>query len=311
MKRILFFFIFSLVVITTGNINAQPTIIKLWPDGIPGSKTDASYVEKITTTDGGITRCDRVTDPDLSVFLPAPEKANGTAVLVCPGGGYITVVVDREGSTIAKWLNENGIAAFVLKYRLPSDLIMTDKSIGPLQDAQEAMRIIRRNAVKWNINPQRIGVIGFSAGGHLASTISTHYNENVYPVKDNASARPDFSLLIYPVISFDTTITHMGSRTNLVGKNPSAEQEKRFSNELQITKETPPAFLVHSSDDKTVPVQNSLRYYSALQKAGIPAEMHIFLKGGHGYGLSVGKGTQASWPQLCINWLKEMDLLVK
>ncbi len=183
---------------------AQTLTLKLWPDGIPGSKTDPSYVEKITTTDGRITRCEKVVTPDLTVFLPAPEKANGTAVLICPGGGYGVLAFDHEGNAIAKWLNDNGIAGIILKYRLPSDQIMIDKSIGPLQDAQEAMRVIRRNAVSWKINPDRVGVIGFSAGGHLASTLSTHYAEKVYDVKDNTSARPNFSLLIYPVVSFDT-----------------------------------------------------------------------------------------------------------
>jgi len=288
---------------------SQTLTIKLWPDGIPGSKTDASYIEKITTTDGRITRCEKVVTPDLTVFLPAPEKANGAAVLICPGGGYGALAFDHEGNAIAKWLNDNGIAGIILKYRLPSDQIMIDKAIGPLQDAQEAMRVIRRNAVSWKINPNKVGVIGFSAGGHLASTLSTHFAEKVYDVKDNTSARPDFSLLIYPVISFDTTITHMGSRNNLIGLKPGEEQVKRFSNELQITAETPPAFLVHSSDDNAVPVMNSIGYYKGLQKNKIPVELHIFQKGGHGYGLSPNGGTESSWPGLCIKWLKAMGLI--
>ena len=174
------------------NSNAQTLTLKLWPDGIPGSKTDASYIEKITTTDGRITRCEKVVTPDLTVFLPAPEKANGAAVLICPGGGYGVLAFDHEGNAIARWLNDNGIAGIILKYRLPSDQIMIDKSIGPLQDAQEAMRVIRRNASDWKIDPKKVGVIGFSAGGHLASTISTHYAEKVYAVKDNISAQSRF-----------------------------------------------------------------------------------------------------------------------
>jgi len=291
------------------NSTAQTLTLKLWPDGIPGSKTDASYVEKITTTDGRITRCEKVVTPDLTIFLPAPEKANGAAVLICPGGGYGVLAFDHEGNAIAKWLNDNGIAGIILKYRLPSDQIMIDKSIGPLQDAQEAIRIIRRNAVSWKINPDKIGVIGFSAGGHLASTLSTHYAEKVYDVKDNTSARPDFSLLIYPVVSFDTAITHRGSRNNLIGLKPGEEQVRRFSNELQITASTPPAFLVHSADDKAVPVMNSIGYFKGLQKNNIPAELHIFQKGGHGYGLSPNGGTESSWPDLCIKWLKAMGLI--
>ena len=287
---------------------SQTLTIKLWPDGIPGSITDPSYVEKITTVDGRITRCERVVNPDLSVFLPAPDKANGAAVLICPGGGYGALAFDHEGNAIAKWLNDNGIAGIILKYRLPSDQIMKDKSTGPLQDAQEAMRVIRRNASDWKIDPGKVGVIGFSAGGHLASTLSTHYAEKVYEVKDNSSARPDFSLLIYPVVSFDTTITHSGSRNNLIGIKPDARLVERFSNELQITNETPPAFLVHSADDKAVPVMNSIGYFKGLQKNNIPAELHVFQKGGHGYGLAIDRGTESSWPDLCIRWLKQIGI---
>jgi len=304
--KILFALLFLLNVLI---VRSQTQTLKLWPEGIPGSKTDPSYVENITTADGRITRCEKVVTPDLTVFLPAAEKANGAAVLICPGGGYGVLAFDHEGNAIAKWLNDNGIAGIILKYRLPSDQIMTDKSIGPLQDAQEAMRVIRRNAAVWKINPGKIGVIGFSAGGHLASTLSTHYAGKVYEVKDNTSARPDFSLLIYPVVSFDTAITHVGSRNNLIGTNPDEAKVSHFSNELQITADTPPAFLVHSADDPAVPVMNSIAYFKGLQKNRIPVEMHIFQKGGHGYGLSPNGGTESSWPDLCIKWLKAMGLI--
>jgi len=290
-------------------VRSQTVTLKLWPEGIPGSKTDPSYVEKITITEGKTIRCEKVVTPDLTVFLPAPEKSNGAAVMICPGGGYGALAFDHEGNAIAKWLNDNGIAGIILKYRLPSDLIMKDKSIGPLQDAQEAMRVIRRHAEEWKIDPKKVGVIGFSAGGHLASTISTHYAEKVYDVKDNTSARPDFSLLIYPVVSMDTLVTHRGSRNNLLGLKPGDDLVRRFSNELQITADTPPAFLVHSSDDDAVPVMNSIGYYKGLQKNKIPAELHIFQKGGHGYGLAIGRGTESSWPDLCIKWLKAMGLI--
>jgi acetyl esterase/lipase len=302
LSSILFILCFSILTI---NSNAQTQIIKVWPDGIPGSVQDQSYAEKETMTNGIPSRYEKVTDPTLTVFLPSEDKATGTAVLICPGGGYGVLAFDHEGYQIARWLNDNGIAGIILKYRLPSDLIMKNKSTGPLQDAQEGMRIIRRNAALWKIDPEKIGVIGFSAGGHLASSLSTHYSEAVYDSKDEVSARPDFSLLIYPVITFDASFTHMGSRNNLIGKEPSEESIKHFSNELQINEKTPPAFLVHSADDKTVPVKNSMAYFDALNKFGIPAEMHIYQKGGHGYGLSVGKGTQASWPGLCIKWMKE------
>jgi len=294
----------------TGSVSmpAGPMTMKLWPDGIPGSINDPSYAENITTTEGRVTRCEKVVTPDLTVYLPEPEKSNGTAVLICPGGGYGVLSFDHEGHAIARWLNENGIAGVILKYRLPSDRIMKDKSIGPLQDAQEAMRTIRRNAAEWSIDPDKIGVIGFSAGGHLASTISTHYAEKVYNVNDNISARPDFSLLIYPVISFDTTITHRGTMNNLIGLKPDPKQVIRFSNELQIDSKTPPAFLVHSADDKAVPVMNSIRYFEGLEKNNIPTELHIFQNGGHGYGLALKGGTESSWPSLCLKWLKAMGL---
>ena len=295
--------------IMTFNSFAQPFTLKLWPDGIPGSKTDPGYVEKITREDGRITRCEKVTNPDLTIFLPPAGSANGAAVLICPGGGYGALAFDHEGNAIARWLNENGVAGIILKYRLPSDRIMENKSIGPLQDAQEAMRIIRRNAAKWKIDPGRIGVIGFSAGGHLASTLSTHYAEVVYKIIDNTSARPDFSLLIYPVVSFDTTITHRGTRNNLIGLRPDDASVRHFSNELQINSDTPPAFLVHSADDNAVPVMNSIGYFRGLQKNKIATELHIFQKGGHGYGLSPNGGTESSWPELCVKWMKAMGLL--
>ena len=297
--------IFSILILTVLLINAngQNSVIKVWPAGIPGSLKNETYTEKATVTNDVISLYAKVTDPSITVFLPPAEKATGTAVLICPGGGYGVLAFDHEGFAIARWLNENGIAGIILKYRLPSDLIMKDKSVGPLQDAQEAIRIIRRNAAEWKIDPKRVGVIGFSAGGHLASTLSTHYAEKVYEVKDTLSARPDFSLLIYPVITFDASFTHMGSRNNLIGNTPSEDAIRHFSNELQINDKTPPAFLVHSGDDKAVPVKNSIVYFEGLVKNNIKAEMHIFEKGGHGYGLSVGKGTQSSWPELCIKWM--------
>ena len=303
----------SMVTILTGlltiNLLAQPKVLKLWPDGIPGSKNDPSYVENIITTDGRVTRANNVVTPDLTVCLPDPATANGAAVLICPGGGYGTLAFDHEGNAIARWLNDNGIAGIILKYRLPSARIMVDKSTGPLQDAQEAMRVIRRNAASWKIDPGKVGVIGFSAGGHLASTISTHYADKVYEVKDNISARPDFSLLIYPVITMDTVFTHRGTRNNLIGPDPTEKNVFRFSNEKQVNAETPPAFLVHSSDDNAVPVLNSISYYEALVRNKVVAELHIFQKGGHGYGLAPKGGTESSWPDLCLKWLKQTGMI--
>ena len=304
MKTRILLIAFLIFTVLTFKATAQVSSLTLWPDGIPGFIVNDSYVEKATVTNGINTRFEKVTSPALFPYLPPKESATGTAVLICPGGGYGGLAFNHEGHAVAQWLNENGIAGIILKYRLPSDLIMKDKSVGPLQDAQEAIRIIRRNASKWNIDPNKIGVIGFSAGGHLASTLSTHYSEKVYEPKDTVSAKPNFSLLIYPVITMDSSFTHMGSRRNLIGTRPSAEDIKRFSNELQVNEKTPPAFMVHSADDKAVPIKNSIVYYEQLVKYGIPSELHIFQKGGHGYGLAGGKDTQSSWPDLCIKWLK-------
>jgi len=299
-------FLYALIIFSFMNheSNGQVISMNLWPDGIPGFILNNAYQEKATIIDGLNSRYEKVTSPAIFPYLPAKESATGTAVLICPGGGYAALAFNHEGHAIAKWLNDNGIAGIVLKYRLPSDLIMKDKSVGPLQDAQEAIRTIRRNAKNWNIDPNKVGVIGFSAGGHLASTLSTHYAEKVYELKDTTGARPDFSILIYPVITMDSSFTHAGSRRNLIGIKPTEENIKKFSNELQINEKTPPAFLVHSADDETVPVKNSMVYYEALLKSGIPSELHIFQKGGHGYGMAGGKDTQSSWPDLCIKWLK-------
>jgi acetyl esterase/lipase len=295
----LIIFLFGLLFV---NNNAQEKIIKIWPDKIPGAIANASYkVERDSNESWSWMK--KVSDPTLDYYPVKKEKSNGTAVIVCPGGAYSVLAIGHEGSQIAHWLNSIGVSAFVLKYRLPSDEIMTDKTIGPLQDGQEAVRIVRRHAKGWNIDPNKIGIIGFSAGGHFASSVSTHFNEKVYESMDSISARPDFSILIYPVISMDSSITHMGSRENLLGKNPSSELVKRFSSEQQVTKNTPPAFLVHSLDDEAVPVLNSINYLTALKKNSVPGELHIYQKGGHGYGLGRDKSTESSWPESCAKWL--------
>lgn len=280
---------------------AQSLNIKIWSEKIPGAVKEAGYWPIPSEEERCITK---ISNPEMEVFLPSKEKANGTAVLIFPGGGYGVVCIHHEGYDLAKWFAERGVAGIVLKYRLPSDEIMKDKSIGSLQDAQEAMRLVRRNAQKWNIQTDKIGVMGFSAGGHLASTLSTHFNEQVYESKDKISARPDFSILIYPVISFDTAITHMGSRTNLIGQNPDAQKVRHFSNELQVNEQTPQAFLVHSADDESVPVQNSIRYFEALQKNKVQAELHIYERGGHGYGMAIDGGSESAWPEACLKWMK-------
>ena len=284
--------------------------IPLW-DKIPGEIQSKEYVEKTEYDKSNVLSGVRyVTQPTLTVYLADPKKSNGTAVIICPGGGYVMLAINKEGYKVAEWLNSLGINAFVLKNRLPSDLIMKDKNIGPLQDAQEAVRLLRRNAQKWNLNPNKIGIMGFSAGGHLASTLSTHYNDKVYDVTDNSSAKPDFSILIYPVISMETGITHEGSKINLLGKNAAPELINNYSNEKQVTSETPKTFLVHASDDKAVPVENSLNYYLALKNQKVPVEMHVYQNGGHGFGLGT-KGTNLFWPTACEKWLVANNYTLK
>lgn len=297
--------IFMLMVF--GELFSQSKVIQLW-DKVPGAIANVDYKETVDA-ENNWTKMRFITNPRLDMY-PAPAgKATGTAVIICPGGAYWGLAVKHEGKEVADWLNELGITAFVLKYRLPDDAIMVDKSIAPLQDGQQAIRIVRSHAKEWGINPDKIGIMGFSAGGHFAATLSTHFKEKVYESADTTSARPDFSLLIYPVISMDETITHAGSRYNLLGDNPSAEQIKRFSNELQVTSNTPPAFLVHSMDDAAVPVQNSLNYAMALQKQKIPCELHVYQSGGHGYGLAKLGGTESAWREACTKWLKSNRFL--
>jgi acetyl esterase/lipase len=242
-------------------------MLPLYPDSIPGSTVKLSKEE----------------EPTLTLYLPIKEKAIGTAVLVIPGGAYGFLAFEEEGIAIGKAFAEKGIAAFVLKYRLPKKETMRDKSYGPLMDAQQAMKVIRSNAVNWNVNPAKVGVIGYSAGGHLASTLGTHFSKSYIPNKDKIGFRPDFMILVYPVISMNDQLTHMGSKINLLGMEPSKEKVDLFSNELQVTKETPPTYLTHCGDDSIVDVNNSIVFYQALQKNGIDAELHLFPKGNHGF----------------------------
>ncbi|MDQ6471699.1 prolyl oligopeptidase family serine peptidase [Flavobacterium sp. LHD-80] len=288
---------------------SQKKEIPLW-DKIPDEIVSKDYSE-IVENKGDLTEGVRkVTLPTLTVYLADPEKSNETSVIICPGGGYGMLAINKEGFKVAEWFNTLGINAFVLKYRLPSDLIMKNKTVAPLQDAQEAVRLVRRNAIKWKLNPNKIGIMGFSAGGHLASTLSTHYNDKVYTATDTTSAKPNFSILIYPVISMQEGITHQGSKDNLLGKNANSELVDKYSNEKQITAATPKTFLVHATDDKAVPVENSINYYLALKKEKVLAEMHLYENGGHGFGLGV-KGTNASWPKACEKWLVANNYTLK
>jgi acetyl esterase/lipase len=259
--------------IASAQTPAPPPTELLWRDGAPGA---------VGTEDED--------KPTLTIYLPK-VNAIPTGVVVCPGGGYRKLAMDHEGDQIARWLNSLGIAAFVLKYRL-----------GPryhhpamIDDAHQAMRIVRSRAVEFGIAPDRIGIFGFSAGGHLAATASTHFT---------AETRPDFAILAYPVISFTTKYVHKGSLEYLLGKNPDPQLMASLSNETQVTKDTPPTFLVHANDDTGVPPENSILYYMALRNAGVPAELHIYARGGHGFGLGSTDAALSTWPSRLADWLR-------
>lgn len=245
-----------------------------------------------------------VSRPTLTVFKPAAGTASGTAVIVCPGGGYVHLAMTHEGTDVCKWLNNLGITAFLLKYRLPSDETMVDKTIGPLQDAQRAIQLVREHAQEWGVNGGAVGIMGFSAGGHLASTAGTHFDRPLIANASDVSLRPDFMVLLYPVISFADSIGHRGSRDALLGKQPSPGQIRYYSNELQVTDRTPPCFLVQAEDDRTVKVVNSLYFYEALLKHHVSAEMHIYPKGGHGFGMHNTTSGGDQWPDRLAEWLK-------
>ena len=291
-------------VLLCGSSYAQLTI-PLY-DKIPNSIPTVNNETSATTN--GILRIKDVSVPTITMYKaghPSPRKA---AVIICPGGGYGILAASHEGSDVARVFNSWGITAFVLKYRLPDDSIMINKETGPLQDAQRALQLVRQNAKQWDIDPARIGIMGFSAGGHLAATASTHFNKPVIDNPGNISLRPDFSLLIYPVISFTDSLTHMGSRNNLIGKDASPEKIKEYSNELLVNEQTPPAFLVHAIDDGGVKKGNSVQYYEALQRNKVPAEIHLYPQGGHGFGMN-NKTTSDSWMERLKSWFKANQYL--
>ena len=288
------------------NTFAQYDIIPLWNGDIPNSQKSDEQ-ELVESTDSK--RIYTVQTPTLEVYLPTKRNATGQAVIICPGGGYHYLTYDFEGTDIAKWFNSKGITAFVLKYRLPGSKSIKVSYQAPLQDAQRAIRIVRSQAKKWHVNPNKIGVIGFSAGGHLASTLGTQFDKpNTFKETaiDTISARPDFMALIYPVVTMKMDYTHKGSRTNLLGDNPSEDLVNKYSNELQVTKNTPPTFIVHAEDDNSVPVENSLQLYKALKDKGIKTEMHLYPYGGHGFGSALGKGRLEKWPDRLYDWLQSL-----
>jgi acetyl esterase/lipase len=304
-KNRLYFKLLFIILLVNSHCYAQKQTIPIW-NNIPGEIKNSTYIENGVYKDSVLQKKYTITNPTITVYKP--KEPNGTSILIFPGGGYGYLSMEKEGRKIAEWLNSIHITAFVVKYRLPSDLIMEDKTIGPLQDAQQAIKVVRKNAKEWKLDENKIGIIGFSAGGHIASTLATKFDEKTYTAIDTISARPDFVLLIYPVISMKAEITHSGSKTNLLGNNPSELLIKKFSNEDNVTIKTPPTFIVHASDDKSVSVMNSINYYLALKEKKIDAELHIYEKGGHGFGLDT-KETSQFWTTDCANWLKKHNFL--
>lgn len=287
-------------------IYGQEYTLPLYTGDIPNSKVTGAS-EKTENAD--IILISNVQTPDIAVFLPSKRFATGQAVIICPGGGYWVLAYDLEGTDIAKYLNSIGVAAIVLKYRLPTYGNCIEPHKAPLMDAQRAMRLVRQNAVKWNIKPNKIGIMGFSAGGHLAATLGTHFDYGNKTAKDSIekqSCRPDFMILMYPVISFIDSLSHVGSNEALLGKNPDKELLRYYSNELQVRDDTPPAFFAQADNDSGVPVENALLMYKALRKKKISAEMHIISEGEHGFGLGLNNEHVASWTynlKLWLNWL--------
>jgi acetyl esterase/lipase len=279
-----------------GRVRAAEPVIPLWPEGVPGLRADAS-AEK--STDG---RVGNIHQPTLTYYAAAAGKATGAAVIVCPGGGYGWLSIDKEGVEPAKWFNSLGVAAFVLRYRLAEY-----GHPAPLRDVLRAVRLVRSRAAEFGVKPDAIGVMGFSAGGHLAACAGTLYDapegRTGVPL-DVVSARPDFLLLIYPVITMKEPYTHAGSRRNLLGPSPAPELVDHLSTELQVTKNTPPAFLLTTFEDRTVPAENSVAFFEAMHHAGVPAELHAYEKGPHGIGLRPGFGPTSDWPKLCEQWLR-------
>lgn len=276
-------------------------MIPLYDQEIPNSRVVVNE-EYSRIEPGNILIVSKVSRPSLTIFLAPKAKATGAAVIICPGGGYTNLAMGYEGTEVAQRFNESGISAFVLKYRIPNDETMIHKEIGPLQDAQRALLLVRSRAAEWGIDSKRIGIMGFSAGGHLAATAGTHFQRNYIDNPLRVSLRPDFMLLIYPVISFKSPIAHMGSAHNLLGPKPTKEQIDEFSNEMQVTDLTPPAFLVHAKDDNVVPYANSLVFAGALKNHHIPAKIFLYEQGGHGFGMTNNTSSKR-WMDLCIEWI--------
>ena len=292
-----------LCVFRIASVCAQEYLFLLYPDTVPNSKP-TSITEKIER--GEYSKITNVSSPGIAVYLPTRRFATGQAVVICPGGGYVQLSMDLECTDIARYFNSIGVAAAVLKYRLPSMESNIRPHLAPLMDAKRAVRLVRFNAQKWNIDPRKIGIMGFSAGGHLASTLGTHFDYGNHSSADSVeqqSCRPDFMILVYPVISFTDSVKHTRSRKALLGEDPDMDLVFDYSNELQVKADTPPAFLVHADNDSGVPVENSLRMVQAMRAKHIPVELHVLSEGGHGFGLGLDNNHVASWTRNLKWWL--------
>lgn len=303
--------ILILAIVACAAMAADPITIPVWPGDPPAEAKDEQLVQR-KHANRVIEWVTKVRWPTLTVIKA--EKPTGAAIIFCPGGGYGGLAYDMEGTETARWFADHGVTGIVLKYRLPRvDLTPAGEAPWPVQDAQRAIRLVRSRAAEWGIDPTRIGIGGYSAGGHLAATASTHVLGGDPAATDpllRVSSRPDFSVLIYPVITLEAPVGHTGSANALIGRNPPAELLKLYCNDQQVTKDTPPAFLVHAADDP-VKVQNSELYAAALTKAGVPVEFARFEQGGHGFGLGINGGDAATWPERCIAWMKAQGLLGK
>ncbi|PWT96435.1 MAG: alpha/beta hydrolase [Bacteroidetes bacterium] len=280
--------------------NAQETI-PLYDGSIPNSKPFVNLEKSDTDKAGNIIVRD-ISLPTLQIFLPPKSKANGSAVIICPGGGYWVNAIKHEGTDVAEEFVKKGVAAFVLKYRLPDERWMQNISIGPLQDAERAILLVRSKAKQWHIDSSKVGIMGFSAGGHLASTLGTHYEEVLIDNLHKVSLRPNFMILIYPVITTDTVIVSSGIVDRLLGKNPTPDLIKAYSNEIRVSASTPVTFIVQATNDD-LPVKNSLLFYEALVRNKVKAEMHLYQGGGHGFGMN-NKSTKDKWMDRCFSWME-------
>ncbi len=295
------FFIILLTVVTVTSF-AQDLTLKVWPDGAPNDNRITEPEEKY---DG--VRVRNVSEAEMYVYLPEKEINTGAAVVICPGGGYVIEAMDHEGYDVAKWMASKGVAGIVLKYRLPNG-----NHEVPSSDARRVMRIVRKNAAEWGINPDKVGIAGSSAGGHLASTVGTHFDygnkESNDPI-EQFSCRPDYMLLLYPVITLSEEFGHMGSRDNLIGEGHDWNLISEYSNEMHVTPETPPTFFVLADDDTAVPPRNTIEFYLAMKKNKVPAELHIFRDGGHGFGIRKSNLPADQWPELFYTWLKAQKVI--